>query len=238
MIQPQPHRSVVEPAITRLVALGDLDASEIALIEANLRVARTVRPHNDILREGDAIPTRWLMLSGWAARTRVLEDGSRQILNFTLPGDLIGLCDQEHPVAASTIIAIGKVTLCPAPDARERPGLKRAYAMSRAIEEAHLFDQIARLGRMSAEERIEDLLREICERLDLAGLVAQDGFDLPLTQEMLADATGLTPVHVNRTVQHLRKLGVLQWSHGRASIVARRSRRSERRLTLARVSQR
>ena len=98
------------------------------------------------------------------------------------------------------------------------PSLGRAYAVSKAIEEAHLLAQITRLGRLNALERLGDLMLELRERLELAGQLRNGSFDVPLTQEMLSDVLGLTPVHVNRMVQQARRQGWLEWRAKRVTI--------------------
>lgn len=145
--------------------------------------------------------------------------GRRQILSFLLPGDLIGVCNQPSPLAVSTVTAITEIGVCPLPPACEAPALAQAYTMSLALESAYLLDQIARLGRLSAQERIYSLLLEIHERLQLNGMAEAGAFDVPLTQEMMADALGLTSVHVNRMLQIARRQGDLQWRNGRVKLI-------------------
>ena len=109
--------------------------------------------------------------------------------------------------------------ICRAPEAGLSPTLARAYALNDALERAYLFAQITRLGRLNAHERLADFLLELQERFALAGLVRGDGqFEMPLTQEALADVLGLTPVHVNRVVQHSRRDGWLEWRAKRVTI--------------------
>jgi CRP-like cAMP-binding protein len=214
------------PVLRRFAALALLDGAAEEALSAALQKSRTMPPRHELLIEGQEIGEPLILVDGWAARTRMLEDGRRQIMNFTLPGDMIGLCDQVDPIASSTMIALTRITVCPAPDSRLSPALRAAYAMSRALEEGHLLGQITRLGRLSAHERIEDLFLELLERLDLAGLAEGGGFAIPLTQEQLADAVGLTPVHVNRMLQQARQAGALTW---RAGILTLRDPRAVRR---------
>lgn len=204
----------VNPVIRRLGALTALDGAAIAALQEVLERIVLVKMRQELLHEGQEIGRPMLMVRGWAARTRCLEDGRRQIVNFVLPGDLVGFSDLDRPLAPSTVVALTDGAWCHAPDPECSPALSRAYAIGRAIEEAHLLGQITRLGRLSADERIQDLLLELMERLELAGL-AQDGrYAIPLTQEMLADALGLTPVHVNRMLQQARQAGELSWHGG------------------------
>ncbi|MDR6788311.1 CRP-like cAMP-binding protein [Sphingomonas sp. BE138] len=214
MIRGQLRTDPRGPALTRLMALAALDQPAIAALTAAMEEARAIRSRRDIVTEGREITQALLLLSGWAARVRLLPDGRRQFLSFLLPGDLIGACDHPHAAAVSTVIAMSDVTVCPLPVADAGSPLHVAYAISRAMDEGHLLAQITRLGRLNAQERISDLLLELYERLTLNGTVSGNGFDLPLTQETLADALGLTSVHVNRMLQQARREGDMQWRVG------------------------
>jgi len=178
----------------------------------------TDRPRAELISEGRPISAALLVVDGWAARMRILPDGRRQFLSFLLPGELIGMCQHERPLAVSTVVAITPVRTCRAPDGAHHPALARAYAVSGALEEAYLLAQITRLGRLSALERLGDVMLELRERLALAGQVRNGAFDMPLTQEMLADVLGLTPVHVNRMVQQARRQGWLEWRAKRVTV--------------------
>lgn len=190
-------------AIHRLSRLVELDEPAVDALRAAARRGRSVEPRVEILQEGWPIREALVILRGWAARTRVLEDGRRQIMSLLLPGDLIGNSHHESPLAVSMVTTLTDIEVCPAPEGFAL--LDEAYAVSRAMEEAYLLAQITRLGRLNAEERLVDILLELLERMQLAGLASRDGFDFPLTQEMLADMTGLTSVHVNRMLQLLRR---------------------------------
>ncbi len=203
------------PALRRLASLAPLDTWSFEAIDAALAKAQKIRRRRDILGEGKPIAGAQLLVRGWAARVRIFADGRRQFLSFLLPGDLIGYCRQPAPLAVSTVTTLTDVEICPAPDTA---ALDAIYAMSAALDEAYLLEQIVRLGRMSAMERIYSLFLELHERLSRAGLVTQTGFDMPLTQEMLGDALGLTAVHVNRMLQDARRAGLLEATGGRVRL--------------------
>ncbi|GAA0743202.1 MULTISPECIES: Crp/Fnr family transcriptional regulator [Sphingomonas] len=172
-----------------------------------------IRATRDLILAGQRTPGPLLVLDGWLGRVQLFSDGRRQILSFLLPGDVIQDAGTFQPVAPSTITALCDAVLCSAP-APEDEGPREAYAASAALDEIYLLRQIARLGRMSAYERIQDWLSEMHERLLLAGAAGPESFPMPLTQEMLADALGLTSVHVNRTLQAMRRDGILEWRGG------------------------
>ena len=205
---------MLEPAFRRLASLAPLDEAALAALVDAASHARQFRARAELLAEGQPFPDPLLMLRGWAARTRVMEDGRRQIIDFVLPGDVIGHGCPVMPVNAVALVALTSVSLCVAPAPSTSPQLEAAYAYGRALNETYLFGQIARLGRMNAHERLEDLCLELFERLDLAGLTEKNGFAMPITQEMVADALGMTPVHVNRMVQQSRQTKTLSWRGG------------------------
>ena len=195
----------------RLSRLTPLDASAIDTLQTAARHARHIHCHGEIFREGRPVDGAMLLLEGWTARVRQLPDGRRQLVSFGLPGDLLGYCQFDGARAASTVVALNAVTICPLPDPASSPALERAFAISRALDEAHLLAQITRLGRLNAHERLLDFLLELHDRLTASGLAENGRFHIPLTQESLADALGLTPVHLNRTIQEARRSGELTW---------------------------
>src|SRR5688572_3972513 len=144
----------VSPAFVRFAALAPLDAAALAALERAIAASVTDRPRSELLREGREIPGALLIVDGWAARMRILPDGRRQFLSFLLPGDVIGMCQHERPLAVSTVVAVTPLTTCRAPDRADYPALGQAYAVSGALEEAYLLAQITRLGRLSALERL------------------------------------------------------------------------------------
>lgn len=209
------ERSAIHARLSRLVTLDDAAERLLGAAEAE---AYPLRPRQELLTDGYAVETPLLLLDGWAARVRVLVDGRRQIVSLILPGDVIGVSDLPDPVSTSTIVALTHVRVCAAPPRGLSSVLDLAYAVSRAHDEAYLLAQVTRLGRMNAQERIMDLLLELYERLGLAGLVRDQGFDVPLTQETMSDALGLTPVHVNRMLQAARKAEDLTWTGKRITL--------------------
>ena len=219
----QPLSYGIPPAIRRLSHMASLDPADRAAILGAMEHRRRLTPRRELQSEGRAIVGPILITEGWAARMRLLADGRRQFLSFLLPGDVIGMCHHSRPRAVSTVVALTEVGYCPAPSAANLPGLAEAYAVSQAMEEGYLLYHIVRLGRLNAQDRIADLMLELQERLDLAGLADRNGFVFPLTQEILADSLGLTSVHVNRMLQSLKKNGDLESRNGYMSIPDPRS---------------
>jgi CRP-like cAMP-binding protein len=199
--------------ISRLKSLAPVAEADIAYLMTNLGQIERHPAGTELLREGEIIPGPRYILDGWALRTRYLSDGRRQIFGFVLPGDGIGLCERELPLALTNLVACTPMALADASGVRSAclglsgsfPQITRAHQRAMALDEAHLLNQIIRIGRQTAYERLAHLLLELNTRCRAAGLSDGATFDLPLTQEILADCLGLSTVHVNRTLQTLRR---------------------------------
>jgi CRP-like cAMP-binding protein len=199
--------------VTRLSALAVLSRDETNLLETISAVTERHQPGAEFFIEGQMLSRPRVLITGWACRARILPDGRRQIFGFYLPGDLIGLCLRRQMMALSSGLALTPLALANAAAVRQallqhperNPGLLAACLCADGLEEAYLLNQIARVGRQTAYERLAHLLLEFRSRLVLAGLAKGGRFEMPLTQEVLADALGLSIVHVNRTLQQLRR---------------------------------
>lgn len=201
----------------RLSRLARLDDDELRAVRQAASFPQRLPAHRELVAEGAPAGEPHILLEGWMGRIRHFSDGRRQILSFILPGDRLGVGQQNQPRAAATVTALTPVLLCRAPQPRSGrvgAGLAEAYAMSAALEEQYMLRQIARIGRLSAHERLIDWMLEMYDRLELAGLAEADAFPMPLTQEALADALGLTSVHVNRTLQSMRRERLIEFRSG------------------------
>jgi CRP-like cAMP-binding protein len=180
----------------------------------------------ELVIEGGLAGRPRFILSGWACRQRVLPDGRRQIFSFLLPGDGFGLSRRLGPelstIAALTALeTVDAEPVLDAIQAGKAPGLARAIAATDPVEQTQLFDHMVRLGRQTAYERVAHFLLELQRRLEIAGLGDNQRFPLPLTQEILADALGLSIVHVNRTLQQLRRERLIELRSGVAILLER-----------------
>lgn len=207
--------------LRRFKALGSLSPAEADLL---LGVAASPRQHpvrTEICAAGSACPPRFVV-SGWVCRQRILADGRRQIVSFVLPGDPIGPLLRPRiasPCSATALTQVETVDGTVLTDAANEPGesrqgITRAVHLMDRLGEVLLRDQIVRLGRQTAYERVLHLLLEFRDRLLLVGLGQRDRFAMPLTQETLADALGLSVVHVNRTLQQIRRDGLIELRSG------------------------
>ncbi len=227
LTQPSSPRENAASVMRRLTALAPLSDQEQALIERAARNSRRVAARTEIVRETERPVRPCLLLQGWIGHQRILRDGRRQIVGFTLPGEVFGRHHISQGSAMLTQVALEPATYCFAPPANGAENLARAYARDQLAQRLHMVDNIVRLGRMDARERVIDMLLEIYERLSLSGEVAGTSFHIPLTQECFADVLGLTPVHLNRTLQSARRDGDLTWQgkrvvlHDPAALAAR-----------------
>jgi CRP-like cAMP-binding protein len=204
-------RLTPQTVVRRLSALAPLSDAGIALLIKALG-DRTQRagPGEDLICEGDRPDRVRIILSGWLTRYKTLADGRRQIVNFLLPGDV---CDAHAYLLRQMDHSIG--TLTPVVYAEmEAARFEELLAADRSLAAAFRVETLAsmaiqrewaiNLGRRVALERVAHLLCEIFERLRPVGLLEGNSCAFPITQMDLADATGLSVVHVNRTIQELR----------------------------------
>jgi CRP/FNR family transcriptional regulator, anaerobic regulatory protein len=180
------------------------------------RSVRSVAARQVILREGAEPSEIFTLFRGWAFLFRLLPDGRRQIISFLLPGDLIGLQTLNGRPMPFSVQSLTEVTLCglatgPMKDLLgASAAFRRHVRMLRAREFEALVERLSDLGRRSALERTARMILELHARLKARGMARQDKFQFPLRQEHIADALGLTPVHVSRTLRHLRSLGMIE----------------------------
>lgn len=148
---------------------------------------------------------------GWLARYKILHKGSRQILDFILPGQVFGLPACLFPRAPYSVLTVTAASVSAIPfdvidNVFERdPAMARALFSSTVQEAAILGEHLTCTGRRSAYERVSHLLLELFVRLNTRDRGGKMTLSIPLTQELIADALGLTPVHVNRTLRALRQ---------------------------------
>jgi CRP-like cAMP-binding protein len=173
---------------------------------------------------GDHPSPRYL-ISGWAARVRELSDGRRQLVQLVLPGDALAphlhIRHQLQTVQCLNMVQTvdgGAIRLA-ARDPARFPGIAAAVELAAAHDRALLMDQVARLGRQTAFERMASMLLELRYRFQPVGLVLGDSFAFPLTQESIGDLLGLSLVHVNRTLQLMRHQKMISLKQGRLTLL-------------------
>lgn len=209
---PQLDRSrpiAASPLIAKLQTLADLGEEDRAVLEEISADARDLAARRNIIREGDRPDHIHLMIDGWAARYKLLPDGGRQITAFLLPGDFCDLHatilgEMDHSIVTLTRARVAFIRRETMDRLTERPKLAKALCWSTLVDEAVLRSWIVSVGRRDAFAAVCHLICELYVRLRNIGLTDDHHFDMPLTQEEVADALGLTPVHVNRVLQRMR----------------------------------
>ncbi len=214
----------VERFVRRLAAFEPLDAPALAAIRGAVRAGPRI-PVGESRRE-NLPPEVCILLEGWVCHFKLLGNGRRQITSVVVPGDFVdfgflsGLPVQLQ--FRSTIqgrfgtIPVGQFATL----SEQHPGLMRAALRALTTETFIREELVMSLGVRSAEERLSHFLCELQHRLAMVGLAGEDNtFDLPMTQSDLAEALGLSTVHVNRTVQRLRRNGLIALGGRRVTLL-------------------
>lgn len=204
----------------KLRAFAVLSDQDILLLEAECARFTDVPAQHDLIREGDVPGPLLVMLSGWACRYKLLPEGTRQITSFLMPGDC---CDMhtavlevmDHTISTLTqarVAAIARWRFDELIDTR--PHLLKAFWWAQLVDECTLRAWIVSMGRRGSVEQVAHLMCELWVRARTIGLIHDNELELPLTQIVLADALGLTPVHVSRVLRKLRLAGVMKFGTG------------------------
>jgi CRP-like cAMP-binding protein len=176
---------------------------------------RTLEPGSYTIREADTPEHCTILVTGFAYRQKLTGDGSRQIVALHIPGDALDFQNlfldvSDHSLQMLTRAEVAFVTMRDLQDlARERPAVGHAILVKILVEASIFREWVLNVGRRDSKARVAHLLCELGVRLEVEGLAVDYGYELPMTQEQLADAVGLTPVHVNRTLKALEAEGLI-----------------------------
>jgi CRP-like cAMP-binding protein len=213
---------IAENALTRKFRMfSALSEREVRWLDAATAEMKSVEPGQELIRPESVGNQIFVLQAGWAYRYKALPDGRRQVLNFVLPGDFMGLRAHffgisDHSIVTLTDTAISALAASDIANLfRDYPRLAAAITWSAAREEAMLAEHIVRLGRRNAVESMAHLLLELLSRLKAVDVVDGTSYAFPITQQLLADTLGLSVVHVNRTLGKLRLQGLLHIEEGR-----------------------
>lgn len=204
------------PLQARLDALGILQREEIAILQRLHRRVREYPAGCIVQRERGPIEMTRFLVSGWAIRYRTTRDGERQIVNFLLPGDSIGLYGAlfDRSYVGVELITVSKLAELPCTELmdafRQSARLGAALCWIGGQDERFLEQQIVRIGALNTTERIAHLLVELQQRLLTAGTRPADATTMPISQKLLAEALGVSHVHANRCCRRLEKKGLIE----------------------------
>jgi CRP-like cAMP-binding protein len=196
-------------------------ADELAFVSRFKRGELVCETGSTILSEGAHSAQLYTLLSGWAFRFKTLPDGRRQILNYCLPGDLIGLQGSVIGTMDHSVEALSPVILCVfqrdglSDLFKKQPGLSYDVTWIAAREERMLDEHLLSIGRRSAIERAAYLVAFLHQRATAVGASSDATLLIPITQQHVADTLGLSIVHTNKTLRKLAERGLLRW-HDRA----------------------
>ena len=212
---------VIEHKLNKLATLSDED---VDLIRVSLPTKMRDIP-GGVRVPPQRRPLRSLVVSGWVGRLSLFADGRRQVISTMVPGELVQF--HRNPFIESIMIALidaqlaDLTSLMDALDQRpeRHPQLRIALNLASHLEEAQMADQVVRLGRRTAFERLGHWLLDLQHRLAMAGVSQGERFAMPLTQDMLSDVLGMSIVHINRIVKQLRREGLLDVRGGFVTIL-------------------
>ena len=220
------HNKVVAPVRTpcelcplrKRATFRDFDSTELAFVSSFKIAELSAEPGTTIIGEGQRHPQLYTALTGWGFRYKILEDGRRQILNYVLPGDLIGLQGNLMSEMLHSVEALTRMTLCTFERERltalfqNHPSLAYDLTWIASREESILDEHLLSVGRRTALERAAYLLAFLDHRAQATGVFADETVKiLPLTQQHVADTLGLSLVHTNKTLRKLSDAGVVRW---------------------------
>ncbi|TYC51324.1 Crp/Fnr family transcriptional regulator [Rhodobacterales bacterium] len=210
-----------------------LEHKELTFVSRFKTGELTVEAGATIVLEQNMSPHLYTLLDGWAFRHKSLPDSRRQILNFLLPGDLVGLQLAVLDEMDHTVTALTDTTLCVFQRDRiwsvfqDYPSLAFSLTWLAAREEQMLDGQVMSLGQRTAPERLAYLILNLHDRAESIGYARNASFDTPFDQTHLADALGISPVHLRRTMSHLEDRDLFEWNGKRITILDRKKLEAE-----------
>ncbi|HWP24892.1 MAG TPA: Crp/Fnr family transcriptional regulator [Xanthobacteraceae bacterium] len=204
-----------DPFILRLQRYVHLTKSDLESLLRVMECEEKVKRRRDLVNEGYVYSKLYFITDGFAARYKLLRNGKRQIVTFVLPGDIVGLPVSFFDRATYSVMAVTDMTmrvcsleafvaLC-----YRVPKLALALSWFAVHEAATYSETIINIGRRTPVERVAHFLLEMHARLTTIGRAGKTGFDLPITQEMMSDALGLSVPHLNRMLARLRREGLI-----------------------------
>jgi CRP-like cAMP-binding protein len=190
--------------------LSDADRQALMSLQHSVR---KVPAGAHLVRDGEPPEQCALLLSGYAYRYKITGDGARQIISLHVAGEFVDLQNSFLPVSDHSVQTLTEadVAFVPLQAVREitltHPGVGRAMWIDTLIDSSIFREWVVNVGRRDSRARVAHILCEFSLRLEAAGLARDHRYELPMTQEQLADAVGLTSVHVNRVLRQLGEDG-------------------------------
>lgn len=211
------------PLTRKLSAFVALSADDLAVLEQMHQRRRSFAVGRDLVHQGQSEHAAYILSAGWVCSYKLQPDGMRQIVNFQIPGDFLGLRSvllrtSDHSFEPIVDIQAAEVLSGDLLEAfAQTPRLATAILWAASRDEAMLVEHLVNIGRRDAEVRTAHFLLELGSRLSLVGMGSKAGYECPLTQYHLADALGLSAVHVNRVLRQLRERGFVTFRNGKVT---------------------
>lgn len=211
------------PLARKLAAFVALSDDDLSTLDRLHQRRRKFVPGVDLVHQGQSNQTAYILAKGWVCSYKLLANGGRQIVDFQIPGDFLGLRSvlfrtADHNVEPVTPVEASEVIISDLLSAfADTPRLATAVLWAASRDEAMVVEHLVGIGRRNALERTAHYLLEFGARLKLVGLGTKTGYACPLSQYLLADALGLSAVHVNRVLRQLREMGLLTFHNGRVT---------------------
>lgn len=209
-----------KPLALKLGAFVALSEVELTVLEELHKRRRTFVAGRDLVYQGQSDQAAYILISGWACSYKLLHDGQRQIVDFQIPGDFLGLRSvvlhiSDHSIEPVTDIEVTEVDVADLMQAfSQTPRLTTAVLWAASRDEAMVVEHLMNVGRREASQRVAHFLLELGARLSLVGMGTKEGYACPLSQYLLADALGLSSVHINRVLRKLREAGMMTFRNG------------------------
>lgn len=213
----------LSPLTRKLSAFVALSAEELAVLDGLHQRRRRFVPGRDLVQQGQSKQAAYILASGWVCSYKIQRDGTRQIVDFQIPGDFLGLRGlllrtSDHSFEPVNEIQAAEVLASDLLEAfTSTPRLATAVLWAASRDEALVVEHLVGVGRRDADARMAHFLLEMGARLALVGIGSKEGYDCPLTQYHLADALGLSAIHVNRVLRLLRERGLVTFRNGRVT---------------------
>jgi CRP-like cAMP-binding protein len=211
--------------LQRLLIRSALTLEEQQAILSLTGESERVPARIDVVSPGETVETSCLVSKGLVARYDQMLDGQRQVTSYYIAGDMCDLHSVVAPKASWSITAVSQASVIRIPHRQLRglcldyPAIALAFWRDGTVDASVFAKWVGNLGRKKAKARIAHIMCEMGTRIEAARLGTRMSFELNVTQEQLSEASGLTPVHVNRTLQEIRRDGLLTFAKGHVEVM-------------------
>lgn len=212
--------SPTEAVSKKLKSYIDLTDEEFGILARMLGASRMISAGDEIVHEGQSGHRAFILQDGWVMSYKLLPEGARQIIDFQVPGDFLGLRSlllrtSDHSFEAVTDVMVAEVKAHDMLSAfSSAPRLAMSILWAVSCDEATVVEHLVNIGRRSAAQRTAHFLLELGARLRLIGVGSVDGYPCPLSQYQLADTLGLSAIHTNRVLRQLREQKLVTFQKG------------------------